>query len=550
MNPKLKQYLVDTFGLAVDATDEVAKSLCSDKLKSGELSMDKYEELLTAKAADKADELAQKTASATAQALSPVFEALTNAIKGMNKPVELKQEKPAEAPVTTAEELKAMEKRLMEKIKAQSIGGDGAALMAMGAELDEEASIRVKSKVEMWQDNKTALTYRKAHSKLIGVYGMPMQYNGKDVDTPTERSKGMTSTWLKFQLFPESLKEWEVDVIRHILHKEKFTIPNADNNTEARLLTPAERDAVWDLNKNFYLRNMKSVINDSTSGGQYAIPEFFDMDMIVTPTLASEDIMSYCNVVPVPRGTAAQNFTMGRPTIAAANTEGSATNVFTTTSFIGNHDTTFYRAAGFISIGRNFAEDAHPRLVAEIQNQYMNSVKLWFNEQIMGGDGTTEPQGVLTASGTADITPTNPTTGAVTLSDVFNLRFGVNKAYRMYGGVQNCIYVMSDTTYKRIRAVATGVTGDTRLVFGDDVESYRLFGSPVLIEETAMGNTNAVFMQAKGYRLYLRQGARFIREDRGDTLVRANTFIVGVDLRAGGQLDLGGFAAVVDSFPS
>lgn len=548
MNLKLKQYLVDNLGLAADADEATSKAHLHEKLKSGELNMEKYEELLTVKTVDKADELAQKTAAATAQALSPALEAIAKALAG--KPETKATEKPVEAPVDHAKSLADMEARLIEKLSRQALGGDGAKLMEMGAEMDDAANIRVKSKVEQWSHTPTALTYKSANSRLIGVHGMPMQFNGKDVDAPTERSKGMAAVWLKFQLFPEQLKDWEVDVIRHILHKEKFTIPNADGNTDARYLSEGERQAVWDTNKNFYARGLKSVINDSTSGGQYATPEFFDYDMIVTPTLAQENIMSYCNVVPVPRGTAAQNFTMGRPTIAASNTEGSATNVFTTTSFIGNHDTTFYRAAGFISIGRNFAEDAHPRLVQEIQMQYSNSVNLWFNEQIMGGDGTTEPQGVLTASGTADITPSNPTTGAVTLSDVFNLRFGVNKAYRHNGGIQNAIYVMSDTTYKRLRAVATGVTGDTRLVFGDDVESYTLFGSPVLIEETSMGNTNAAFFQAKGYRLYLRQGARFIREDRGDTLVRANTFIVGVDLRAGGQLDLGGYAAVIDSFPA
>ena len=92
------------------------------------------------------------------------------------------------------------------------------------------------------------------------------------------------------------------------------------------------------------------------------------------------------------------------------------------------------------------------------------------------------------------------------------------------------------------------MTGDTRLVFGEDVESYRLFGHPVLIEEAGMTNDLMIFAQMKGYRLYLRQGPRFIREDRGATLVRANTFLVGVDLRAGGRLDLGGYAAVATGF--
>jgi len=271
------------------------------------------------------------------------------------------------------------------------------------------------------------------------------------------------------------------------------------------------------------------------------------MDMIIAPTLASENIVSYVNTIPVPRGTSAHNFILGRPTIAAANTEGSAVGLFTTDGFITNHDTPFFRAAGFLKFGVNFMEDAHPRLLAEIQNQYMATVRLWFNEQIMAGDGTTEPQGVLVASSTVDVTPANPTTNTRSHNDLFDLLFAVSKPYRNFGGLMNSIYVMTETSYSRYRRLATGITGDSRYIFGENIESYNLFGHPVLLEEQGLTDSDIVFFQAKLYRLYLRQGVRFIREDRGQTLVLENTQLVGVDLRAGGQLDLGAAAAIVDS---
>jgi HK97 family phage major capsid protein len=448
-----------------------------------------------------------------------------------------------------------MNSELIAKFNVQGAGNDGAQLMTMSKSFDETApaDIRVKSAVEMFSHNPQTLVYKnQGHAKLMGLGGEPILYGSQPINMATERTKAMSAVWMKLQMFPESLNEREKGIVRYILNREKFFMPSDDAlKTSARHLSESERHEVLKGHMEFYGMNKAAVVNDTGTGGQYATPEFFDMDMIVAPTLAaSENIAGYCNVIPVPRGAAAQNFVLGRPTIAAANetdTSGTPTAVFSPTGFITDHDTTFFRAAGFIELGRNFIEDAHPGLVAEIQQQYLRSVRLWFNEQIMNGDGTTEPQGVKNASGTADITPSTPTTGPVTLSDVFRMLFGVNKAYREDGGRGNAIYVMTDTTYGRIRAIATGVTGDTRLVFGEDIESYRLFGHPVLIEQQGMDNGDLVFMQAKGYRLYLRQGARFIREDRGDTLVRRNTFLIGVDVRAGGKLDLGGYASVADA---
>lgn len=547
---KLKAWLVDHgYELADDAADDAIKAAAQTAIADGTLSLEKYAELIQTKSeTSRIDELASSIVKGVQDANADLVKQLTAVLKPVEKPepVEKKTEK-AEEKDDFTEVLKKLNEL---ESKMKTVGHDGATANVeklLATEEKQEPNVRVKCEVENYGHTPTALTYKSKRSALMGLKDTPVQYNGHDVNLPTDRTKLLSATWVKFQLFPELLTEREKSIIQWTLDHERFLVPNAKNDTRGRMLTDAEKKDVWKGHMDFY---SKAVINDGTSGGQSAVPEFFDMDMIVTPTLAMEDIPSYCNIVPVARGSAAQNFVIGRPTVAAANTEGSATALFTTTSFITNHDTTFFRAAGFIEIGRNFAEDAHPGLVMEIQNQYMNSVKLWLNEQIMAGDGTTEPQGVTVASGTGDITPANPTTGALTLNDAFDVLFGVGKAYRENGGRRNAIYCMTDTTYQRFRRIATGVTGDTRLVFGDDVESYQMFGHPVLIEETGLTNQDIVFFQAKGYRLYQRQGARFVREDRGDTLVRANSFIVGVDVRYGGQLDEGAYAAVIDAAPA
>jgi HK97 family phage major capsid protein len=241
---------------------------------------------------------------------------------------------------------------------------------------------------------------------------------------------------------------------------------------------------------------------------------------------------------------------MGNPTFAAKD-EGTAVTLFTTDSFIANHDTTFFRAAGGIEVGLNFLQDSVSRVAMDIVNSYSRVAAEWLDEQIAAGDGSTEPQGVIVANGTTDITPTNPTTGALTITDVLNLLFGVSKAYKKHvNGKGKAAFGMTETTYKRLRSIATGLTGDSRLIFGEDVENYMLFGHPVAIEENGLSNADIFFAQLGGYRMYRRQGLKFRRETAGITLAKTNTMYIGADMRYGGQLDRGGYAAVVDAAPA
>ena len=119
------------------------------------------------------------------------------------------------------------------------------------------------------------------------------------------------------------------------MHNEKFFIE--DFSEESRKLRDFEIDDVRKGHLNF----TKALIDDGTSGGQNAVPEFFDTDLIVLPILDKENIAQYVNMIDVARGSAAQGATIGNPTLAAANTEGSAVGLFSTASLVAAHDTTF-----------------------------------------------------------------------------------------------------------------------------------------------------------------------------------------------------------------
>lgn len=140
---------------------------------------------------------------------------------------------------------------------------------------------------------------------------------------------------------------------------------------------------------------------------------------------------------------------------------------------------------------------------------------------VVAGDGVSEPEGISVASGTIDATAGTPTTGPLTLTDVINLQFGTSKAYRI--PQFNPRFIMTDTQYKNLRSVATGVTGDTRTVFGMDFQSYMLGGEPVAIEQVGLSNNQLIFGALKKHRLYRRKGLGFIFDSTGQTNRLANT---------------------------
>src|SRR5690606_21345534 len=259
MNPTLKLHLIENFGLDKGASDEDAQKLASAKLLSKELTVEKYTELLAAKGADqksaqeKLAELLEQNSKATATAvvegLTPVLSELAKSLQARAEPpkgtkgADPEEPEPPQAPEDMRKELAEMEKPRMEKCAKEHggkvLGGDGAALMKMAAESDDDPdTIRVKSVVDAYEHTPTALKYKKPRSKLLGLDGQPMQYNGKDVNQPTQRTKFLSAVWLKFQVYPEALTERETDAVRWILHCEKFNMHSSNHdNSGARCLT-------------------------------------------------------------------------------------------------------------------------------------------------------------------------------------------------------------------------------------------------------------------------------------------------------------------------
>jgi HK97 family phage major capsid protein len=558
MTPALKDHLVKSFGLKSDATDDEATKLAAAKYAADEITADKLKELTTvANPKEKVSELGKAVAAELAPALGAAIADALKAHKPAEPPKEDDQtaafqkrmdEMAAKFEASAAEHVK----KLQQRVDDATPKGPGVAVLdivKMGIGLSKETdpvSLRVKEISERYSHKRYPATRNTKttdpESKIIRRFGS----HGPQLETPSEYRKALGAVWLKFTVAPEYLTPNDRPILAHILHKEKFIIhgDHQDGAVDPRTCEPPR----YLTEKEIHDMVMKAtvVIADNTSGGNYATPEFFDTDFILLPILGGE-LAPLCNIVDVPRGTAAQGFMMSNPSWTSGLTEGTGLTPFTTDSFLGNKDRSFFRAGNAIHFGLNFLEDAVPGMIEQTMDRIMAKAAEWLDEQVAVGDGSTEPEGIFVANGTTDVTFNTATTGPYVIGDVLELLFGVAKAYRQAYASNRAAFVMTDTTYQSIRSIATGVTGDARLLFGMDVESYMLFNHPVAIVATTLTNDQLAFVQCGGYRLYRRQGVRFRRSSEGRTNILANQMMLAYDMRNGGALDRGGYCAVTNS---
>lgn len=540
MNEKVKQYLIEKEWAQADASDEELQKVLAEKLASGELPPAKFAEL----SKDEPSRAEQLLKGLAEDIKKGVAEAIQAALpKPDAEPA--KPEPPAAQPIPIEDLKKELLDEVKKAIKADAPTVDDV-MKGMQDSSDDPVYIRVKNRIENYDHTPTAAVF-----KVGPMRDKPITYMGKQLNKPTPRRNKMVAVWTKWTLmqqgfpFEKGLTDEERDILMWIFHKEPFY---ADpDRVEPRRLKDAERHALWTKGMDRWRRATKaSLLDDATSGGQEAVPEFFDEEVIITPVLEGE-VAPLVNMRDMPRGSQVQGWAMGNVTFAAA-TEGSAVSLFDATSFITDYSPSVYRAAGFIQVGRNFLEDAVPTVADEIRASYTRKHNEWLDRVIVAGNGTTEPQGILNASGTTDITAQNATTGPVHILDAINLLFGVSPEYQRNFPTEYLAYAMTWTTYKRFRSIQVDSTNDQRLVFGNEgLANSRLFDYKVALEQQGLSNSDAIFAQFQAYRLYRRQGLRLIYEDRGSTLVRANTVLIGADMRYAGQLERGGYAAVCDS---
>ena len=559
LTKELREFAVKSLGVAEDASDDVFQAALAKALGDGTLS-----------AADCA-----KMQAGGEDAMATLKDVMTEANKpiadGMAKMADaITKMAEGQAANMTDEEKAAAEKAIADKAAADAKGDDDADIDAkINAAVEKQtAAILEKQQATTPQTTAQAImargakadvreikaTERYSTTKSVAICpqftrggrkhpmaGQPATFLGRQLDTPSELDKAIIGAWGKSQIFGfNKLNDHEKQLVAHAMHEMPWVGPvgcrgNMDNPSAIMM----EGTKLGDFER-------KALIDDSTSGGANAVPKPFDDAIILTPVLFGE-LFPLVEVINLPQGSAVDGHSMSDPTINSNYTEGTGITLETTASIVAALDTSIFGCDGSIEIGLDFESDTPVNFGSLLADRFGIKHMEWLDNQIANGDGTTEPEGIFTKSGTTSVSSANGTSGPYVVADMEKLMFGLSKAMRASKGARP-VYVTNDRQYRLARSIAVG-SSDQRRVFGMDHAAYEIFDFPVKIQEDISLGTFG-YCNLAYYRMYRRAGINITTIEGGKTLGLANTKIVMMRARWGGQLTRADALAVITDGPN
>jgi HK97 family phage major capsid protein len=371
---------------------------------------------------------------------------------------------------------------------------------------------RVKAAGERYSDSKSVALHVKSGKSVVG-------FNGQPVETISQRENAKAGALLKKSAQRSGI-QCELSEHENALLEECYQDDWCGKiGSEYETNIPGSR--------------VKTLLNDSGSGGQNIVPIWFDENLTTFPLLYGE-LVPRVNITDMPRGNTVDSGSVGNPTVTWNNAEGSALTPFTTTALVAALNTTIYPVAVAIEVGRDFLADATPDTVGSILTGNVGQRLMAELDKVVAvGDGTTQPQGIFGASGLTDIgVPTGGNGAPPQVDDYERLMFGIGKQYR--NAPMRCAFIGNDTTYRRLRGVPVG-GADARRVFGMDESSYQVLDSPFVIQND-IPNTKAAFGALSKYTLYRRMAQEIQWVTGGRTLALTNTVLLNVRGRYGGRI--------------
>ena len=540
LTPAVRRFAVEKCGCAVNASDAVIIDAVAKAVADGKLTEAALAKMCgTAKSKNSAllKTITQTVKTAVADAL-PKPGKKEGKVKKKTKPEGKKDDTPD--PVKAAVDARLKEMGL--------VNGDGSTptqMLGKASSYLTANSVRIKSAVEQYDGTqKAAICPERTqlgsrHSKA----GQPATIAGRQLYHPSERDKAIAGAYFKWALacgssqheIPRQLQmtDHDRDLVNWALRNSAWTGLIKGDGTEVPGAIKVDRRKLSEM-------EMKALLDDSTSGGLEAAPIVFDDAVILTPILYGE-LFPDVNVVNITRGRRIEGFSIGNPTITSGTAEGTAISAFNTAAFIQAFDTTIYNAVGAMEIGLDFEEDAPNDIGGIVTERYGLQTMSWLDEQIAIGDGTTEPEGVFTASGTVAVNSDNGLSGPPTVSDYEGLMFGVAKQFRKEPGAR-VVFMGNETSYRRARAIPVG-PNDERRVFGMTHGDYRMLDADYRIQNL-IPNNKVGFVNLKRYRMYRRLGMNIRIETAGNYLATRNLKLIVLRMRFGGRLELGGAAAI------
>ncbi|WP_439629130.1 phage major capsid protein [Gemmata sp.] len=384
------------------------------------------------------------------------------------------------------------------------------------------SNVRVKNATEAYSSTKSVAKHAKTNR--------PVTWLGKQVETHSERELAKLGAWMKWTALRSGaavvLTEHEKGLCADIIEKDRFA---------------GEVNGQWSAD--VHTDTVKALINDTTSGGSYINPIWFD-EMIVQFPLLHSEILPHVTVVDVPRGVNVQGGSIGNPTVVWGTAEGTAQTEFDTTALAAQLNTTIKPVLVWLTCGRDWLSDvpvnAGQYLVENIGERMLAEL----DRVIVSGDGTNEPAGISGTAGVTAVSSDNSTSGPPTVGDYESLMFAVGKQYR--NDALNPGFIGNDVSYRRARGIPVG-PADERRVFGMDESSYSILEHPYHVAN-GLPNGTTIFGALKKYRLYRRVGSQVTWVSGTDaTLMAKNLDALFVRARFGGRVtDASAFAITTD----
>lgn len=290
---------------------------------------------------------------------------------------------------------------------------------------------------------------------------------------------------------------------------------------------------------------VKTILDDTVSGGIYMNPVALDEAVIIYPLLHSE-LLPYVDVKDV-TGRRIITPTLQNMVVTWSTGAGSQATPMSTAGLIGDVDTAIFPVNGFIEVGNDLVADSPIQIGETVISLFGERLKAELDKVILIGDGVTQPLGITQATGLTAVNSVNGSPGPLTVSDAEALTFAVPVQYRRKDW--NPCFISSDTGYRRFRQINVG-NGDERRVFGMDEQSYKLMEYDYKVGND-LTTGKYLFGCLKRYRLFRRLGLEFVREQGGRQLQLANTTLLGIRARFGGQpVDPAAFALMTDGMAS
>lgn len=413
-----------------------------------------------------------------------------------------------------------MTKSVAEKLFSGPDGGGSAATFNVSG----GTQVRVKAPSTQYNDVRYIAKHARLGTEIADGYG---SYASR----PSQMSMAKAGVLLKQTArragLPTNITEHENELWREMLEADEWAAFDG-NPEENKIYAPGQ---------------VKALVDDSVSGGLEAVPIEFDADLVGFPLLQNE-LFPLVDLKPVSRGRRIEGASMANPTASWGGGDNSEATLFNTANMIAPIDTTIHTVDIALEVGLDMMQDSPANVAAELLARCGRRLGNELDRVISRGGGVTEPQGVMLASGTTSVSFAS---AAVNVTKLMSLLFGVGKAYKQEAG-SNFVFCSNETSHARARGVATGVSGDTRLVLGMDVESYNVFNHPWKIAGILPNTEHFAGCLGTCYRMYRRLGMSVKWETGGKTLTSKNLAYLMIRARFGGRVvDPAGFAVTTNS---